>query len=171
MCVVTIATVAAVAGVAAAGVGTLGAYNQAKAQANAAEYNAKVAQQNAELARRHGKLAQADQEKEARAMRSRLIAKTGASGLLSSSGSNLDTLLAQTEVDLANYNKIGYNAEIQAAGYSNQAELSQMQASAAKASATTALVGGGLNTVGAAASGYSSVQGAQAAQDSLTKGN
>ena len=171
MCLTTIVAIAAVASVASAAVGTMSAMNAAKAREGAAQYNAEVARQNATLSRSQGERQRAEQEKGLRAARSALLAKTGASGMLATSGSNLDNFLAQAEQDAKNLDMIGYNAELKARGFQNQADINMMEAASAQTEGQAALIGGGLNIAGTAASGYGSYLSAQnAAASNALKG-
>lgn len=154
MCVVTVAYIAAAAAVAGAGVSAVAANNAAKAREQAAKFNTQISRQNADIALKQGDYQRSEQEKAMRSARSALLAKTGAAGMLATSGSNLDTFLAQAEQDAKNLNMTTYNAQLKAAGYQNQAEASLMEASAAASEGQAALIGGGLNVIGTAASGY-----------------
>lgn len=157
MCMTVIASIAAAAAVAGGGVSAIAATNSAKAREQAAKYNAQIAKQNSDIALKQGEYQRSEQDKAMRAARSALLAKTGAAGMLATSGTNLDTFLAQAEQDAKNLNMTTYNAELKAAGYQNAAESSLMEAEAAASEGQAALIGGGLNVIGTAASGYAGV--------------
>lgn len=122
----SLSSVLGTVGAVASGVGTIysGLYS-----AQVAKNNAKVAEQNADYARKAGQQ-QAEEESMKGAQKVGAVkAAQAASGVDVNSGSALDTQIGQREVDKLDTETILNNAELQAYGYTTQAQNFKAQAS------------------------------------------
>lgn len=118
-------------------------YQANKAQARAYEYEAEVQESNAREARRQGAYAEDLQRKKARQQQSKLRATGAETGI--SSGTFYDVAgqsILGAEMDAL---ATRYNYEMQAVDYTNQRNISKMNARSAKQSASNALIGGFLS--------------------------
>jgi hypothetical protein len=107
--------------VVAAATSAYAAVKQGQSAQAAADFNAATSNQNAELARQQGIAARDAADRQNRQRLGSMKSEMGASGLESDSGSALDTLMSsasQMKLDEAN---VGYNAQVRALGYQNQA--------------------------------------------------
>lgn len=136
------ASAAAVGGVAAAaGVKMIGSAVQGAASAESSKYNAAVAQQNADIAIQQGEAsAQAQQRDSARKIGA-MVAAYGASGVQGDAGSPLDVLADSVRMSTLDNLTIKYNAQLRAAGYTAQSQLSNYAASSARTSSVLNMFG------------------------------
>lgn len=157
------------------GMGGYSSIRQGKAQSAQAKYQTDVARQNQELAeqqasaeRRDGYENMITRRQETAKLIGRQRAAAGASGAVVDAGSNLDLqadTAAQGELDALNaYNQgidAGYNYEIQAHNYGQQARAHDAEASSAKRSgylnAASAAIGG-IAEMGSTWAGYRAKQ-------------
>jgi hypothetical protein len=153
---------ALVLGIVGGAVAALGAIQSANAQAAAANYNAKVAKRNRDEAIGQTHAAIADKVMENNRQMGSIRAAYGASGL-QLDGSPLDVLEDTATEQAYDVAKIRYKGRMQAAGYSEQAALSKLEAKSAKTAgyigAASAIIGGvstGISNSGSSgSSGYS----------------
>lgn len=112
-------------------IGAVGAIQQGKATAAAANHNAQVAEQNAKTAR---EMAQADVEAKARDQQRHFGAMRAAYGAngLAFEGSALDVFEDQLYDAELDKRLISYKGELRARGYEEEAVNKRMEASAAK---------------------------------------
>lgn len=130
-----------------AGVAATGTLMEGQSQAMASEYNADVARQNAAIAAQQGKAAVELQQRNAKRTIGTMVANYGASGVQVDSGSPLDVLADSASMAELDKLTTQYNYALRGLGYSQQANLADMNASSAS---TSSLLG----AVGKAASGY-----------------
>jgi hypothetical protein len=153
---------------AASVIGGVGQIQQAQAQASAAEYNAKIGDMNAELAERRAKDAiergtKEEQRKrqEVAQIKAKQQAAMAANGVDISFGSPLDTLVdtaVMGELDAltirSNTYRESYDHRVDAVNKRSQANLSRMEADAAKTGGYIAALGTVVGGVGDAYGSY-----------------
>lgn len=162
--------ISAVASVVSGVVGAVGAMQSANAQAAAANYNAQIQERNAVIAdnnrktaTRQAEIAVEDKRRETRRTLSSIRAAYGNSGL-DLAGSPLDVLedtAIESELDAQRIEYQGRVANregaIQVLGLKEEAQLSRMNAKAAKRAGTIAAVGSVVSGIGNAAQSLSRV--------------
>lgn len=121
----------------------------------AADYNAAVARQNAIIAQQQGVAAVEAQQRTAARTQGSIIANYGASGVQADSGSPLDVLADSARMAELDKLTTQYNYQLKAAGFTQQAALSDMQAKAARTSGIIGAIGAGVKGYG----GYLSIGG------------
>lgn len=117
-----------------AGVAATGTLMQGQSQAMASEYNADVAQQNAAIAAQQGQAAVAAQQRTAARTIGSMKAAYGASGVQVDSGSPLDVLADSASMAELDKLTTQYNYALRGMGYSQQANLANMNAESATTS-------------------------------------
>lgn len=129
----------------------MGAIAQGQSAAAAGRYNAQMADQNAIAAQEQATAAAAIQQEHAKKQIGATIAGYGASGV-TMDGSPLDVLAESASSAERDKQNILYKGQLQAAGYTDQAQLDSAAASNAAASgymsATGILAGGGAKIAG-----------------------
>lgn len=118
--------------VASAAVSAIGALRQGEASAAASRYNAQIAEQNAQIARQNAADKAKQQQREAYLRLGAIRAAQGRSGGDAGQGSVLDVLgdvAAQNELEKQ---RILYEGEMAARGYTNTANLDRAQADSAE---------------------------------------
>lgn len=164
--------------VASAAMGAIGAIQQgnaaaasAKSEAYASQYNAQVNRQRANLALLQGNAQESQQRREARREAGNLRAGLVENGMDLSSGTGADLVYESSlnsEMDALN---IRYGAQLNAQGYQAQAALDDNSASAARARAKQARVGGYVGAAGSILTGAGQAyQGYQAGRAAKLKG-
>lgn len=119
-------------------VGTLAS---ASASRDAANYNASIAQQNATISQQQGATAQEKQDRAARKQIGLMVANYGASGVDSSQGSPMDMLQESVRNAKLDNLMIGYNYNLRARGFENEANLYEMRAANASTSGVLGAAG------------------------------
>lgn len=136
----------AMVGAGAAATGTL---MQGQSQAMASEYNADVARQNAAISAQQGQAAVEAQQRNSARTIGAMTAAYGASGVQVDSGSPMDVLADASRMAVLDKLTTQHNYALRGLGYSQQANLADMNAE----SATTSSI---LGAAGQMAGGYGS---------------
>jgi hypothetical protein len=150
----TLALVAAATAIVGTGLQSFQVYQQAGAEADAAETNALLAQQQARLARLQSTVLQEQQQRRARALAGQQRAAIGESGLLAT-GSTLELLsqsAAEAELDRLT---LAYEGDLRASGLLAQSSLDAARAGAIRGGRGLGLLGGALGAGAQALRGYS----------------
>lgn len=138
--------VALAAAAASAAVGAVGAIRTSQAQAGAADYNAEVARQNAAATASQAQAASEMQHRQAEQRMGAAVAAYGASGVDTSTGSPSDVLSGMARDSTLDSLSTQYNYKLKGAGYVDQAQLDDANASnsrpAGYLSATSSLLTG-----------------------------
>lgn len=130
-----------------------GAKDEAAAQAESARYSAQVAENNAQIQQENSSLAGAagnaavqQQQLKTRADVGAILANQGASGINVNSGSGVDVRTSAAETGQLSAINIRSDAARQAYGYQTEAQNDQSQAQLDKASGTSDITAGNINS-------------------------
>lgn len=125
-----------------------------KSQAQANAYNADMARQNAQVAAEQGNANEETQRRHARIIEGQQRAAIAEAGIGTdgSAGDLYEQSASNAEMDALN---IRYGAQLQSAGFTNQAGLDDWQGDQNRRNASSARTSGFINAGAAALSGYS----------------
>jgi hypothetical protein len=160
---VTLAVVSIAGTVLSAGVGAIGAMNQASATADSARYqqqvaknNQTIADQNAAYSRQAGQVAAQQESMKTAAVVGQEVAAQGASGIDPTTGSPADVVRGTRAVGRLNTLNTIQNAELRARGYdieaSNFGATAELKGMEAKNATTAGLYAAGSSLLGGASS-------------------
>jgi len=159
----TLAAIGTAISIASAGIGAVGAMQQADAQRQSAEFNAKVAENNAKVAQQKaisasqaGEQQAAIKEQETRSKVGAMLAAQGASGVDVNTGSAAKVRVGESQLGHMDAMTIRSNAAKTAYGYQTEETNFQNQASVDKATASNAPIAGAISAGGALLGGLGS---------------
>jgi hypothetical protein len=153
---------------AAAGVQAMGSVMQGQQQASADRYNAQVASQNAAATQEQTAASEQIQQEQAQRTIGSTVANYGASGVVSNTGTPLDVLANSASNAERDRQNILYKGQLQAAGYTDQAQLDS--ASASNAGPNSIMKASGI-LMQAGANTYDKISGAGSSPNYTGDGN